>query len=198
MTILNKIKWITGILLVFAIILTTNLIDRDNFNKLRYSVVTIYEDRVVANDLIFEMSLLIREKEIALAASDSTFFLKRNDKINENIQIFIEKFEQTKLTTKEARIFNNLKDEIKTLERLEIEFINSEFRKDIDLLNSIKAIIINLHDLSKVQLEEGRNQMALSNKTMETIDLFTQVEVIFLIVMAILVQIIILYKPKQN
>lgn len=198
MTILNKIKWITGILLVFAIILSTNLIDRDNFNKLRYSVVTIYEDRVVANDLIFEMSLLIREKEIALAASDSAFFLKRNDKINENIQIFIEKFEQTKLTTKEARIFNNLKDEIKTLERLEIEFINSEFRKNIDLLNSIKAIIINLHDLSKVQLEEGRKQMALSNKTMETIDLFTQVEVIFLIVMAVLVQIIILYKPKQN
>lgn len=184
--------------MVFAIILSTNLIDRDNFNKLRYSVVTIYEDRVVANDLIFEMSLLIREKEIALAASDSAFFLKRNDKINENIQIFIEKFEQTKLTTKEARIFNNLKDEIKTLERLEIEFINSEFRKNIDLLNSIKAIIINLHDLSKVQLEEGRKQMALSNKTMETIDLFTQVEVIFLIVMAVLVQIIILYKPKQN
>lgn len=198
MTILNKIKWITSILLVFAIILTTNLIDRDNFNKLRYSVVTIYEDRVVANDLIFEISLLIREKEIALAASDSTFFLKRNDEINESIQNHIEKFEHTKLTTKEAKIFYNLKDGLRALEKQEIEFINSGFRKNIDLLNSIKAIVINLHDLSKVQLEEGRKQMALSNKTMKTIELFTQIEVIFLILMAVLVQIIILYNPKQN
>jgi hypothetical protein len=86
MTLFNKIKWTAGILLVFAIILTTNLIDKNNFNKLRYSVVTIYEDRIVANDLIFEILLSIREKEIALAVPDSTFFLQRNDKINEGIK----------------------------------------------------------------------------------------------------------------
>jgi hypothetical protein len=198
MTLFNKIKWTAGILLVFAIILTTNLIDKNNFNKLRYSVVTIYEDRIVANDLIFEILLSIREKEIALAMPDSTFFLQRNDKINEGIKNLLEKYEQTKLTNKELKFFNNLKGELKNLESLEKEFINSAFRNDVDLQNSINEIVRNLYDLSKVQLEEGRRQMALSNETMETIDLFTQVEIIFLVLMAVLVQIIILYKPKQD
>lgn len=198
MTLFNKIKWTAGILLVFAIILTTNLIDKNNFNKLRYSVVTIYEDRIVANDLIFEILLSIREKEIALAIPDSTFFLQRNDKINEGIKNLLEKYEQTKLTNKELKFFDNLKDELKNLERLEKEFINSSFRNDVDLQNIINEIVRNLYDLSKVQLEEGRRQMALSNETMETIDLFTQVEIIFLVLMAVLVQIIILYKPKQD
>lgn len=198
MTLFNKIKWTASILLVFAIILTTNLIDKNNFNKLRYSVVTIYEDRIVANDLIFEILLSIREKEIALAMADSMFFLQKNDKINEGIGILLEKYGQTKLTNKEQKFFADLKDELKNLESLEKEFINSSFRNDVDLQNSINEIVRNLYDLSKVQLEEGRRQMALSNETMETIDLFTQVEIIFLVLMAILVQIIILYKPKQD
>ncbi len=198
MTLFNKIKWTAGILLVFAIILTTNLIDKDNFNSLRYSVVTIYEDRIVANDLIFEVSLLIREKEIALVMSDSMFFLNRNDKINEDIQTLIGRYQRTKLTNKEQNIFNDLRSELKKLESLEKGFVDSKFKNNIDLLNSINKIFHNLYELSKVQLEEGRRQMALSNKTMETIDVFTQVEIIFLIIMAVLVQIIILYRPKQG
>jgi hypothetical protein len=110
----------------------------------------------------------------------------------------LEKYEQTKLTNKELKFFDNLKDELKNLEGLEKEFSNSGFSNNADLQNSINEIVRNLYDLSKVQLEEGRRQMALSNETMETIDLFTQVEIIFLVLMAVLVQIIILYKPRQD
>src|SRR5690606_29299306 len=70
----NKIKWILGILMVFVLIITTNLIDRNNFIRVRDSVVTIYEDRLIANDLIFEISKLVQEKEMAVAMSDSVFF----------------------------------------------------------------------------------------------------------------------------
>jgi hypothetical protein len=42
MKVYNKMKWALGILLVFIIVLITNLIDRDNFNRIRYSIVTIY------------------------------------------------------------------------------------------------------------------------------------------------------------
>jgi hypothetical protein len=55
-----------------------------------------------------------------------------------------------------------------------------------------------LYDLSKVQLKEGKRQMSLSEKTMDTIELFTQVEIIFLIVMAVLIQLIVLYQPKDK
>ena len=194
MSLINKIKWIAGILLIFIIILTTNLIDKDNFNRLRYSVTTIYEDRIVASDLIFEITILIQEKEMALATEDSLFFTTRNDKINQDIQRFIARYEETKLTSIEEEIFNNLKGEIQNLTGLERKYIGASLQNNTDLFESIDDIIHHLYDLSKVQLKEGRREMLMSNKTMETIDLFTQVEIIFLIFMAVLVQIIILYK----
>lgn len=198
MDIINKFKWVAGILLVFVIILTTNLIDKDNFNRLRYSVTTIYEDRVVASDLIFEITLLIQEKEIALATSDTVFFNSRNDQVNKDIQDLIARYGLTKVTSTELEIFNNLKTELDDLSRLEKRYFESTLKNDTKLFEKIDDIVHHLYDLSKVQLIEGRREMIQSNRTMESIDLFTQVEIIFLIFMAVLVQIIILYKPKKD
>mgnify|MGYP006207280059 CR=1 FL=1 len=62
----DKIKWVLGILMVFVLIITTNLLDRNNFVRVKDSVVSIYEDRLIANDLIFEISNSIKQKEIAI------------------------------------------------------------------------------------------------------------------------------------
>lgn len=51
----NKLKWILGITLIFVLIIATNLIDRNNFVRISNVVTTIYEDRLIASDLIFEM-----------------------------------------------------------------------------------------------------------------------------------------------
>lgn len=194
----NKIKWIAGVILIFVLVLTTNLIDKDSFNKLRHSVTTIYEDRVVASNLIFEMTILIQEKEIALAISDSTFFKAKNDTVNQNIENLILRYEKTRLTNEEEEIFDQLKQDLNKLKELEKKYANSGSDNNIAVFKSIDDIVHNLYNLSKVQLKEGRKQMLLSNKTMETIDLFTQVEIIFLIAMALIIQIIILYKPRRE
>lgn len=70
----NKIKWILGISVVFLLIITTNLIDRNNFITVRDSVATIYEDRLIAKDIVFDISLLINEKKLANVLEDSIFF----------------------------------------------------------------------------------------------------------------------------
>lgn len=193
MTIFSKIKWVVSILLVFFIVLATNIIDRDNFNTLSYSVATIYEDRIVANDLIFEMSRLIQDKEIAVVTNDTAFFQKKNNDLNREINILIESYKRTKLTGKEKFVFNQLQDELKTLERKEI----NETIQTSDLLESLDKVNQHLYDLSKIQLHEGRRQVFISNKAKDTINMFTQGETIFLILMAILIQIIILYTPKE-
>ena len=194
MTLLNKIKWVASILLVFFIVLTTNLVDKGNFNSLRSSVTTIYEDRIVANDLLFDISLLIQEKEVALIKSDSLFFHYENEKVNRDIEGLIARYEQTKLTHKEEKIFSKLKDELSYLKGIE----EAESKDNNKQLKSIDEITAHLHDLSKVQLKEGQQQMLISNERMDTIHFFTQVEIVFLIVMGILIQIIILYKPKEE
>ena len=198
MTTFSKIRWVASILMVFFIVLMTNLVDKDNFNRLRYSVTTIYEDRIVASDLLFEISMLIQDKEVAIVAADSLFFQMNNSKANLDIDGLIGRYEQTKLTENEQIIFNSLKDELSNLKGLEQNYISSDTIENINLLKSIENINQHLHNLSKIQLKEARQQVVISNKVMDTIDLFTQGEIVFLVLMAILIQIIILYKPKET
>lgn len=198
MTTLTKIKWVASILLVFFIVLATNLIDKNNFDRLRNSVTTIYEDRIVASDLLFDLLMLVQEKEFAFITSDSLFFENKSEANNLAMRELIQRYEQTKLTQREGILLHNLKRELSRLQELEKEYIRLESVDKAAWVSSIDETVQILRDLSKVQLKEGRQQMLMSNKTMDTIDLFTQIEIAFLIMMAILVQVIIFYRPKQE
>lgn len=194
----NKIKWILGILMVFVLIVTTNLIDRNNFVRVRDSVVTIYEDRLIANDLIFEISKLVQEKEMAVAMSDSVFFEEQNPNVNKTIQGFISSFEQTKLTPEESQVFSDLKENIQALMDSENDFVSSNFETKTEVLGHISSITGDLGRLSKIQLSEGSRQMSISKRAIDTVELFTQIEIYLLVFLAIIVQIIVMYNPKKQ
>ncbi|WP_299061612.1 MCP four helix bundle domain-containing protein [uncultured Polaribacter sp.] len=194
----DKVKWVLGILMVFVLIVATNLIDRNNFLRVKDSVVTIYEDRLVVNDLIFEMSKAIQEKELASIKSDSVFFLTENKKINKDLQNNILKYEETKLTAKEVKVFNNLKQNLKNVNDLELLLIKNKFDNNKGLEKAIIKVKENLYQLSKIQLNEGGRQMSISKKAIDTVELFTQLEIYILIFLAIVIQIIVIYKPKEE
>lgn len=195
MSLFEKIKWVLGILLIFVVVLTTNLVDRGNFNRIRNSVVTIYEDRIVANDLIYEMSACMHEKEIALRTSDGDFFARQNQEKNEALERLIERYEQTKITPVEQRVFDNLKTNLDRLENQERTMEGDGQTGNV--LQTLETIKSNLNELAKIQLSEAKREVSTSEKTFETIDLFTKIEIIFLVLLAIIVQVIILYKPKN-
>lgn len=194
MNLFSKIRWIASVLLVFFIVLTTNLIDRDNFKRLSYSVTTMFEDRIVASDILFEISRIIQRIEIAILSSDDLVLKAEDSKLNKELDVFIQNYSDTKLTEEEKLVFNQLQEKIKYL--IQQQDISSKTKKK-EILKTIEEIDQLLYKLSKIQLKEGKREMTISNKAKETINLFTQVEIIFLIIMAILIQIIILYKPKE-
>ena len=198
MNFFNKIKWILGILIVFVLIITTNLIDRNNFVRVRDSVVTIYEDRLIVKGIIYDISKTIQEKEVAVAKSDTSFFNTENPKINKELEGLISNYEKTKLTDEENRNFNDLKVHLKDLKVSEKQFIDSDLRDKSAINNDINAIKANLDDLSRIQLDEGNKQMAISKRAIDTVELFTQMEIYFLIFLALLIQIIIIYQPKDK
>lgn len=195
MTFLSKVKWVLSILLVFFVVLTTNLIDKKHFDRLNYSVNTIYEDRMVSSDLLFELSLIIHKKEIALISEDSLFFKNQNEPLSQDLERLMERYAQNKMTEKERLYFGRLKTYFQQLKQLgnASPLYNDQKKKELGSL----LIDINEHiyDLIKIQLEEGKRQVFSSRKAINAIDFFTQSEIIFLVIMAILVQIIILYRP---
>ncbi|TLF44937.1 MCP four helix bundle domain-containing protein [Maribacter aurantiacus] len=198
MTILNKIKWVLGILMIFVLILATNLIDRNNFLRVKDSVITIYEDRLVVNDIIFEFSQYVHEKEIAMMGKDSTFYGNRNLEINDKIQTLVRRYSETKLTKEEERIFNEFRQNLEELELQERAYVQTNMIERTSLLSKIDDVKENLFDLSKIQLSEGGRQMNISKKAVDSVDLFTRLEIYVLIFLAIIVQVIILYDPKKS
>ncbi|WP_299013910.1 MCP four helix bundle domain-containing protein [uncultured Polaribacter sp.] len=197
MTVFSKIKWILGIAMIFLLIIATNLIDKNNFSRVRDSVSTIYKDRIVANDLIFEISNAIHKKEIAIVLKDSIFFKRINIEVNKHISEKIEKYGTTKLTTNEAKTFAELNQNLDLLKNEESKYINSNYIDNNSLTTRISAITENLFTLSKIQLEEGERQMAISEKAFAKVDLFTQIEIYVLIFLAIVIQLIVMYDKKE-
>ncbi|GGE07876.1 chemotaxis protein [Psychroflexus salis] len=193
----DKLKWILGILMIFILIITTNLIDKNNFLSVRDSVITIYEDRLIADDMVFEMLKNIHKKELAMTSKDSIYFKNENLKVNENLDELISKFEKTKLTTEEVIIFNDLKQNLQSL--ITIEEKHSIFdRNKSTVLHYLQSIKANLNNLSKIQLIEGSRQMSISKRAIDTIELYTQIEIYVLVFLAIIIQIIVMYKPKNK
>ena len=196
MGIYNKIKWVLGIFMVFFLIVATNLIDRDNFIRVKNSVQTIYEDRLIAQGLIFEFSTLIQEKEMASALSDTAFFRERNSIVNSELEALTSRYLATKLTDHEERVFSGLQADLQSLNNLESAAEKLQPANNSNYKNLLGSIKTNLHELSKIQLEEGRHQSLLSKEAIETVELFTRLEIYLLIFLAVLVQIIVIYKPK--
>ncbi|MBR9860546.1 chemotaxis protein [bacterium] len=173
----------------------TNLIDKENFDRLSSSVTTMYEDRIVASDLLFEMSKILHEQEIAILTSDSATISTEQKGYQEDLAQLAAKYRETKLTEKESLLFQKVQEEFEFLKQNEMQ--NSAAAKE-EALKSINKIDDHLYDLSKIQIQEGRRQVFISDKAKDSIELFTQAEIIFLIIIAILIQVIILYKPKDQ
>lgn len=198
MSFYNKLKWILGIAMIFILIIATNLIDRNNFVKVRNSVMTIYEDRLVVKGLIFDMADILHKKELAIVERDSSFYKNKVGQLNKEMDLLIANFENTKLTKQESKLLDDVKDEHKALAQQEDRLSN--FNKEE--LEALRAGIDQLEDdlksLSNIQLKEGRKQMSISKKAVSTVELFTQIEIYFLVFLAIVIQLIVMYQPKKS
>jgi hypothetical protein len=194
MTLFNKIKWILGVLLVFVVVLTTNLIDRQNFSIVSDSIETIYADRLIAQDIIYDITKLLGKKEVAYASLEGEPLAARIKLLNAQIFDFIGLFSTTKLTPKEKIIFSRLRDSLNKLTSAEAETDKS--KTETVPAEPLAMIWEQLDELSAIQLEEGRRELQESKRAITSANLFTQLEIGALIFMAVIIQVIILYSPK--
>lgn len=201
--IVKKIKWISGILIVFILILATNLIDKDHFERIENSVNSIYEDRLVASDLIFEMSHLTFQKNLRYYSADTVFSKKDFRPINVKIEGCISRFYETELTKPESEILTALESNFEKLETLENQFFNTQDKQPksilfLELTNQINAINNQLYQLSDIQIDEGKRQQSIASSSADLVALFTRFEIIALVILGLLIQLILLYNPDKK
>ncbi|KAB2804303.1 MCP four helix bundle domain-containing protein [Phaeocystidibacter luteus] len=192
----TKLKWILGILMVFVLILGTNLIDRDSFSRMRDSVVTIYEDRLIASDIIFDVSQILHEKELALAIGDTSQYSSTISEQTFELQTLIDRYDHTHLTDDEQVVWRRVKSSISTLLETEESLVSSKFEKPNAARNQINKIQEHLETLAKIQIVEGERQKNISEDVIDTVELFTHIEIYMLVFLALAVQVIILARMK--
>lgn len=198
MNLLSKIRWFLAISVVFVVVLTTNLIDKNNFEKVEQSVDNIYNERLLAKELLFEIATKFHKKELAYALNDSTYLQSENDKVNDEINTSLQMFDRVGSTKQEQHAYDNLKKNHERLIRFESKTQNDGMLYTSECAEIFSAINKNINDLAEEQLKEGENQKRLAANAVNSVKLFSQIEIYVLILLVLVLQFIILYKPKNT
>lgn len=181
-----------ALLAIFFLILATNLIDKRHFNTAQETLTSVYEDRVVAQHYIFEMSAIIHEKEKQYFKLKT---LSNTEKDNQQLKELVTKFAATKLTPSEKKQFSSLKEHLKILEKAAQKNQESNNQKSPIIFNNIKE---DLRALAEIQLAEGKRRMHLAQKSLDTTNLLSNIELVLLVLVGIVIQFVIFYRVKKT
>ncbi|MCB9187859.1 MAG: MCP four helix bundle domain-containing protein [Flavobacteriales bacterium] len=196
----KRLKLITATLMVFILILATNLIDQGNFQQISNSTAQIHNDRVVALEIIYNLREEIYKKEIALSSDSSDL---NQSQVNASISNYIKLYEVTSMKDEELKLFDDLKGNIDDLETLETEIaiIQSEHGDYGNYTQLAKEelakIKSNLEQLILTQTNESRKKVYETKYFVNISELFTNIEIIVLIVLSLII-IIAVFLPKSK
>ena len=192
-----KLKCILGISLVFLLVLATNLIDRQHFREVKHSMETLYADRLVAQDIIYGISKIMLQKESAYGNLEGSRLADRMAEQDRQIALAINRFSTTRLTEREQLVLNKLQGSLKDLRSAEEKFSASSLPRAV-MLDNLAAVHGSLDELSAIQMEEGRRQLLMGQNAISSVDWFTRLEVGILIVLALAIQLVILYPQEEG
>lgn len=198
MNLFQRVKWFLAVLGVFLLILATNLIDKSNFLRVEETVDKIYNERLLAKELLLDVSIKFHKKELAYALNDSDYLQTKNDVVNAEISKLLGMFDRAQATQKEELILQKLNQNHLKLIELESNLVLNETLYTPACAKIFADINRNIVELSTEQVKEGKNQNFLARNAIETVKLFSQIEIYLLIFLALILQIIILYNPKKN
>ncbi len=206
--IFGKRKLALVLTIIMALVFIKNLVDQNNASELDSSISSFYEDRLLVESYIFQMSDHLHNKKWAFdnCREGRTYFNAKSEVSyhDEKIHDLLASYESTHLTELEAIYFKRLKENIEKIEQSEQEFLfNPNQTAHFDEL-SIKAahdglLMHALHDLknlSKIQVSEGKNISDNSKRIIHGSTLLTQFELGLLIVLGLVVQILIFSPPQ--
>jgi hypothetical protein len=170
----QKMKAAMALTVIFVFLFIKNVSDKRHFNELGDSFSAVYEDRLLAESYIYEMSNhLSRKKLLVDDCSTKEDLVQIKDKINahnSSIQTLIDAYDKTKLTPTEEVLFKDFKKKIANslaLEQTHIhqsDFSNAENARQI-LDEAFYGVLNTLNHLSNIQITEG----AKLNKTSQKI-----------------------------
>lgn len=198
---------------VFLFIFAKNWLDQKNVSELGNSFSSVYEDRLLAESYIYKLSHHLYQKKILFDQEDENLtqqFKKHNAAIN----AIILDYEKTKLTDSEQAFFQKFKSNLAGIKSLEATYLNGKisdleadnFKQNLN--NQYANASNNLHQLSEIQVAEGKILNDKSKQIIAGSNLLKDFEFALLMGLALIVYSLVLttksvlakipYKPSLN
>ena len=187
--------------MVFLLVLATNKMDSSHFTIVQNSLSTVYEDRLLVKDYIYRISRQLQLKK-ELVDSNTPQASKISGVTSDSIEVLINKFLDTKLTESEARYLTSLQNKLDQLHQYERNVgenrsNSAEAPAPGEVETFFDKIFEDLDALSKIQLQESKREIIRSNRMIETNNLISRLEIGALIVIGVLVQLLLFFKPLK-
>ncbi|ADV47634.1 MCP four helix bundle domain-containing protein [Cellulophaga sp. E16_2] len=172
--------------MAFLLVLGSNRLNQRYFSTVKTSVNSVYKDRVVVQNFIYQLTRIIHDKELHILIKDN---VKPNVSNNEQITALLSDFGTTKLTPKESNLLNELNHQFSSLQELEHKFTASNKtlseNYNIAAIKKLDEITISLDGLANIQLEQSELLTQLSNKSLGMNNLLSKLEMAFLVIIGI-------------
>lgn len=184
---------------IFVLVLVKNMVDSNHVAQLGHSFSSVYEDRLMVESYIYNLSEHLFRKKIMIdtCADPSTAgVIEPLIEHNRAIAGIIADYEQTKLTEAETEYFRLFKENVQNLVSLEKEYLQSS---DPGKIFSAKALIdkqfneasTHLGHLSAIQVSEGKILNDHSKKIVAGSSLLTQFEIGILIAIGLMIMVLV-------
>lgn len=189
--------------IIVFFVFAKNIVDRRNITELGRDFISFYDDRLVVESYIFEITehLFLMKLSVNQPELESRLLGKNLEAHRSIIFDIIENFENTNLTIDEASHLSQLKQRIHELgtyadkhEGADVALFNSNFE---EAFQDIKA-------LSAIQLYEGGKLLKESGRIVNRSGVWTQLEMAVMVVLLVIIYLLIFSsrsirsKMKQN
>lgn len=185
--------------IAFLMILGSNRMNQKYYTEVNNTVNSVYHDRLVVQDYIYELNNTFHQKQLRLISHENSLPDSSN---YQRIERILNDFGETELTQRESQLFNELKKQIIVLEKLEEENTQSDVMLDRTMrtayLNLLKEIEKTLSELSRVQLDEGSVLTIFSRDLLGMISLISNIEITFMVLIGLVILILIINPLKTS
>jgi hypothetical protein len=179
----NKLIAATLLSIVLLVVLLNNLQERNNSRKLQDDFVSMFEDRLLVEQYILQLSEYMHQiiHTTAYEHSDATYRAKQINLLVTKMDTLTILYNATKLTKQEEIEFNQLKKTISGIKQQSLVYDKQVCnRLAQDALTSLTA-------LSDIQISEGKNLKNHSERIFNAGFFTSKFEMAMLIIVAVLI-----------
>lgn len=196
----HKLKIALLLCIILIAVFINNRIECGNVMRLGSSFTSVYEDRLVVENYIYQLSNHLHEKKYLLNELNeinSEFLPEKLELANQQIDHLVHDFKKTHLTKAEDSLLLRFQKEIESLELREFSYITSSTQQaKANLNNRYQASFDLLSGLSAVQMNEGKALYESSKKVVVSNAATAQLELAILVIIGLIIMTLIFESKK--